>query len=542
MPKRSENTATKTRESKTEKPEQAQKAKPAGRKAAKAKSGNSANPRENASTTGEQTEAPNLVVREVVGQKHHFVSHFKPTLVEASYLSKPLHLQTRKDRYELGRALRLKCSRESQAEYKPDRPERDDPIDVLIASSEGRIEELLPIRYGRMVTSPFAFYRGAASIMAADLASTPSTSYAVQSCGDCHLMNFGAFATPERNIIFDMNDFDETFPATWEWDLKRLAASFVIASVHNGHKPKDAKAAAFQAALTYGEKMRELAEMKTLDAWYSYLDYEELIEQTDCKKLKKLRKNVLKKAMNRSASDELVKLACMKGEKPRIKDQPPLIYHDIEYDSPEYQERIAHSVAGYRNSLSLHRRVLFDKYELADMAVKVVGVGSVGTYCHVALFFAAEEDPLFLQIKEARTSVLENYSGFLNQMTNGQRVVAGQRLMQAASDFFLGHFIGTSGRHYYVRQLRDVKVKPLVEIFNPDHMRGFARNCAWALARAHARSGDPAIIAGYIGKGTVFAEAISQFAVAYADQNLQDYERLREAITDGRLEIVTEEA
>lgn len=510
MAKRSESKATKTKERKSSKPQVS--------KASKLQESKTTNP------------------------KHHFQTHFKPTLVEASYMAKPLHLQTRKDRYELGRALRLKCSRESHAEYNAQRKDREDPIDILIASSEGRIEQLVPIRYGRMVTSPFAFFRGAASIMAADLASTPSTNYAVQSCGDCHLMNFGAFATPERNIIFDMNDFDETFPAAWEWDLKRLAASFVIASKNNGHRAKDAQAAAFYAAQCYGEKLRELAEMKTLDAWYSYLDYEQLIEQTDCKKLKKLRKAVLKKAMSRSASDELVKLACMEGERPRIKDQPPLIYHEEDFESEEYQERVRSSVAGYRDSLSLERRVLFDKYELADIALKVVGVGSVGTYCHVALFFAAEHDPLFLQIKEARTSVLEPYSNFMNLLTNGERVVSGQRLMQAASDLFLGHFIGVTGRHYYVRQLRDVKVKPLVEIFNPDHMRGFARNCAWALAKAHARSGDPAIIAGYIGKGAVFAEAISQFAVAYAEQNAQDYEALREAVRDGRVEILTEDA
>ncbi len=474
-------------------------------------------------------------------QKHHFQSHFKPTLVEASYLSKPLHLQTRKDRYELGRALRLNCSRESHAEYNPDRKDRDDPIEILIASSEGRIEQLVPIRYGRMVSSPFAFFRGAASIMAADLASTPSTNYAVQSCGDCHLMNFGAFATPERNIIFDMNDFDETFPATWEWDLKRLAASFVIASKNNGHRTKDGVQAAFYAAQCYGDKMRELAEMKTLDSWYSYLDYEELIEQTSCRKLKKLRKAVLRKAMSRNALDELVKLACLKGEKPRIKDQPPLIYHDEDFDSEAFQESVRHSVTQYRESLSLERRVLFDKYELVDMATKVVGVGSVGTHCHVALFFAAEQDPLFLQVKEARASVLEPYSNFMNLLSNGERVVAGQRLMQAASDFFLGHFTGLSGRNYYVRQLRDVKVKPLVDIFNPEHMRGFARNCAWALARAHARSGDPAIIAGYIGKGAIFAEAVSQFALAYADQNEKDHELLREAVRDGTVEILSED-
>ena len=500
-----------------------------------------------------QTKQPKLTVKTIQAsqssqssqtnpRKHHFQSHFKPTLVQASYLTKPVHLQTRNDRYEMGRALRLKCSRESQAEYNPSRKDRDDPIEVLLDSSEGRIEHLLPIRYGRMVSSPFAFYRGAASIMAADLASTPSTNYAVQSCGDCHLMNFGAFATPERNIIFDINDFDETFPATWEWDLKRLAASFVIASTHNGHRLKDGIAAAYQVALSYGAKMRELAEMNTLESWYSYLCYEDLIEKTECKKLKKLRKSVLKKAIDRNASEELVRLACMKGEKPRIKDQPPLIFHDDHYDTESYQETIQREVAAYRESLSLEKRVLFDKYELVDTASKVVGVGSVGTYCHVGLFFAAEDDPLFLQIKEARTSVLEHYSNFINTLSNGERVVAGQRLMQAASDVFLGHFIAESGRHYYVRQLRDVKVKPLVEIFNPDHMRGFANNCAWALARAHARSGDPAIIAGYIGKGDVFVKAISQFAKAYAEQNMQDYETLREAVRDGIIEIVTEEA
>lgn len=475
-------------------------------------------------------------------RRYHFQSNFKPTLVEASYLAKPMHLQTRKDRYEIGRALRLSCSREAQAEYNSQRKDRKDPLEILIASSEGRIETLLPIRYGRMVASPFAFYRGAAAIMAADLASTPSTKYAVQSCGDSHLMNFGAFATPERNIIFDINDFDETFPATWEWDLKRLAASLVIASHNNRHKLKDGIAAAYNAAISYGEKMRELAEMKTLDSWYSYLDYEELIEQTACKKLQKLRKAVLKKALNRCANEELVKLACMKGERPRIKDQPPLIYHEEDFESEHYQGLMRAAIEGYRESLSLERRVLFDKYEFADVAVKVVGVGSVGTHCHVGLFFAAEEDPLFLQIKEARPSVLEPYSSFLNLSShNGERVVSGQRLMQAASDFFLGHFVGKTGRHFYVRQLRDVKVKPLVEVFNPDHMHGFARNCAWALARAHARSGDPAIISGYIGKGGVFAEAISRFAAAYSEQNLQDYELLREAVRDGRIEIVTEE-
>jgi uncharacterized protein (DUF2252 family) len=474
-------------------------------------------------------------------ENHHFQpQRIKQVMIEASYLSKPVHLHTRKDRYEFGRALRLKCPLAAHAEYSVGYQGRSNPIELLIESGKGRIARLLPIRYGRMVASPFAFFRGAALIMAGDLAHTPSTQYAVQSCGDCHLLNFGAFATPERNIIFDINDFDETYPATWEWDVKRLAASFVVASLHNGHRLSDAVESASCAAQSYAERLHELAEMKTLDLWYSYLDYQELIELTKDKKLKSMRKKVLAKALSRDSLEEFVRLATIEGTTPRIRDQPPLIYHEVNDDTAEYQEAVRKAVEGYRASLPVERRILFDKYELVDVATKVVGVGSVGTACSIALFFAAERDPLFLQIKEAQESVLQRFSNFIYTQTHGERVVFGQRLMQAASDLFLGHFVGDSGRHYYVRQLRDVKVRPLVEIFSPANMRGHARNCGWALARAHARSSDPAIIAGYTGKGKVFAEAIAKFAAAYARQNESDYKKLRKAIKEGLIEVIIE--
>jgi uncharacterized protein (DUF2252 family) len=467
--------------------------------------------------------------------------HVTPHTMEAAYLAKPVHLHTRKDRNEFGRALRVQFPREDHSDFTIDRSDREDPVQLLIASSAERVASLLPIRYGRMFSSAFAFFRGAAAIMASDLADTLSSDYAVQSCGDCHLVNFGAFATPERNIVFDINDFDETFPASWEWDLKRLAASFAIASAHNGHRRSDGIAAAARVVESYRDRMSELSAMPTLDAWYSYLDYLKLIDMTTCKDLKKRRKKMLAKAQNRDSLAEFVKLATVVDGHPRIKDQPPLIFHDEGSETDAYKERILGSINSYRESLPADRRVLFDRYEFVDNAIKVVGVGSVGTICGIALFFAAENDPLFLQVKEARQSVLEPYSQFINsESSNGARVVVGQRIMQAASDIFLGHYVGDTGRHFYVRQLRDVKVKPLVEIFDPRHMLGFARNCGWALARAHAKSGDPAIIAGYIGKGSVFPNAIAQFADAYMKQNLADHARMGEAIKAGTIEAHAE--
>ncbi len=312
---------------------------------------------------------------------------FRQPQVEAAYLSKPIHLQTRKDRYEVGRSLRVKCPREAHAEFTVNRRGRANPIKLLIESSKGRIESLLPIRYGRMLTSPFTFFRGAAAVMSYDLASTPSMGYAVQACGDCHLLNFGAFATPERNIIFDINDFDETFPAAWEWDLKRLAASFAIASRNNGHKRADGTASVIRLVESYRDRLVKLSNMQALEAWYDYLEYGTLIELTSDQELKKLRKKVLAKAMSRDAQSEFVKLAHVVGGVPRIKDQPPLIYHVDESDTPQYKKRLAKALEMYRESLPVERRVLFDRYELVDNAIKVVGIGSVGTVCGIALFF-----------------------------------------------------------------------------------------------------------------------------------------------------------
>ncbi len=456
--------------------------------------------------------------------------------LHADYLEKPAHLRTRKDRYELGRAMRELCPREAHAEYTVDWRGRKNPTDLLIQSSKGRIESLLPIRYGRMATSPFAFYRGAAITMTADLAELPNTGYAIQSCGDSHLCNFGAFATPERNVIFDINDFDETFPAPWEWDLKRLATSFVIASRYNGHKKSDCRAAAIRVVECYRDRMFELAEMRTLSAWYDFLCFEELIERSPDRKFKERRRKDLRKALALDDVAEFVKLGHVIDGQPRIKDRPPLIYHDERYHTKEFQEAILQGVERYRLSLPVERRVLFDRYEFCDTAVKVVGVGSVGTMCVIALFFAAENDSLFLQIKEARPSVLEPYVNYPAFQSHGERVVFGQRLMQGASDVFLGHFVGGPfNRHFYVRQLSDVKVKTAVETFSPRCMSMYAQKCGWALARAHARSADAAVLAGFMGKSSVLPNAVANFAETYSAQNKSDHAQLITAINSGAL-------
>jgi len=454
--------------------------------------------------------------------------------------ARPAHLHTRRQREDLGRALREDCPREDHAVWAPE-AHRKDPVGILAESSKGRVERLVPIRYGRMVASPFAFYRGAAAIMAADLATTPSSGYQVQACGDCHLLNFGAFATPERRIIFDINDFDETFPAPWEWDLKRLAASFTIASLANGHTPGDARAAARNVVLHYAEQLRELAGKTVLDAWYSYLDYNELIELTDDQVLRRRRKQVLRRAIERTAVNEFVKLGHFVDGEPRIREAPPLVYHPDDAEEPGFRDVIAKNFAFYRESLPAERRILYDRYELVDVAMKVVGVGSVGLVCAIGLFFASEGDVLFLQVKQVRESVLEPHTGGSPFASHGERVVVGQRLMQAASDVFLGHMVGVRGRHFYVRQLRDVKVRPMVEVFTPANMSGYARNCGWALARAHARSADPAVIAGYIGRGGVLADAVASFAAAYAKQNARDHALLVEAVRDGTVDAIFED-
>ena len=455
--------------------------------------------------------------------------------IRAAYLDKPAHLRTRREREEVGRALRVSCPREAHAGFTPAAARRD-PVQQLIDSSAGRIEPLMPIRYGRMASSAFAFFRGAAAIMAEDLASTPCSGQLVQACGDAHLLNFGAFATPERRVIFDINDFDETHPAPWEWDLKRLAASFVIACRHNGLADDDAAAAVQTAVLAYAAKLQALGRMPTLRAWYDSIEVDAVIDSFEAPQVRKRAREQRDKAEQRSAEVELVKLAVTDGEMPRIRDTPPLIYHPDEWRNPGFADEVRANLAAYRESLPPERRVLLDRYEVADVAMKVVGVGSVGTICAVAMAFAAEDDPLFLQLKQARRSVLAPHVDVQAFATEGERVVFGQRLMQASSDLFLGHLVSARGTHLYVRQLRDVKIKPQVELFGPRVMRDYARATGWALARAHARSGDPALLSGYIGGGAALAEAMSAFAFAYAEQNERDHQALLQALRDGRLD------
>ena len=448
------------------------------------------------------------------------------------------------ERRAQGRALRDAVPRSAHADWAPPSG-RHDPVELLQASNEGRMPLLVPIRFGRMSASPFAFYRGAAALMAADLAHTPTTGVRVQACGDAHLMNFGGFATPERHVIFDINDLDETLPAPWEWDLKRLAASVVIAAQFLRLSETEAARAARDMAREYRERMADYAAMRVLDVWYDRIDLQRYQDRSaDPEVMDEVRKRMAERiaeAQRKNVPDHLYpKLVELQGEAHRIKDEPPLIFHPDETLAPDVHNGFAGAIAGYRESLPEHVRTLFDRFHFRDLAVKVVGVGSVGTLCAVALLFAAEDDPLFLQVKEARDSVLAPYVDSKSFASNGERVVFGQRLMQAASDVFLGHMVSPMGQHMYVRQLRDVKVKPMIEIFNPQNMLGFARSTGWALARAHARSGDPAVIAGYIGKGEVLADAIAEFAVAYADCNERDHAALVAAVRAGRLDAETE--
>jgi uncharacterized protein (DUF2252 family) len=418
---------------------------------------------------------------------------------------------------------------------------RRDPIDLLIESSIGRVPELLPIRYGRMMQSPFAFYRGTAAIMAADLAGLPSTGIRVQACGDCHLLNFGCFGTPERRLIFAINDFDETLPAPWEWDIKRLAASFVVAGRHNGFSADEVREAAQACVHSYREHMREFAKMGVLDVWYFSIDAEALIETVEDDIAKQRAHKRAAKARDRDVLDEdFPELVTFEGGAHRIRDNPPLIYHLQGEEESIIKARTLKAFESYRASLAEDRRVLLDRYELKDLAMKVVGVGSVGTRCAIMLLMGGADDPLFLQVKQAQASVLEPYAGQSIYPNHGQRVAMGQRLMQSATDIFLGWTETELGNHFYIRQMRDMKIKPLVELFGPALMNQYAEACGWALARAHARSGDAAKIAGYLGKKEDFDEALADFSVAYADQNEKDYQALVQAVREGRLEVYLE--
>jgi uncharacterized protein (DUF2252 family) len=409
----------------------------------------------------------------------------------------------------------------------------------VIESSKGRIPELVPLRYGRMMVSPFTFYRGTANIMAADLAPTPVTGLHAQLCGDAHLLNFGGFATPERRLVVDINDFDETLPGPWEWDLKRLATSFVFAARANAFSARDQREAALTCVRSYREHMLEYADMAVLDVWYAHIEFSDMLVALHDKVARgRLKKQIRKAEAHDVPEHEFPKMAQARGSRYVIKDAPPLIYHHPHLTSG--RENLEQGLGDYRESLPPERQVLLDRYRLTDFALKVVGVGSVGTLCAVALMMATDADPLFLQIKEAGSSVLESHVGKSAYANHGQRVVIGQHLMQAASDIFLGWTRGQGGRHFYVRQLRDMKIKPLVELFNPVTLFDYATLCGWTLARAHARSGDPAMMAGYMGKSDVLDKAVAAFGKLYADQAEKDHVTFKSAIRRGKIEVQPE--
>jgi uncharacterized protein (DUF2252 family) len=445
--------------------------------------------------------------------------------------------RSRATRIAAGKALREPCPRTSHAEWKAPAA-RKDPIDILEESNRGRLSELVPIRYGRMLRSPFTFLRGSASLMAYDLATTPSTGLRVQACGDCHLLNFGLFATPERNLVFDVNDFDETLPAPWEWDLKRLAVSFVVAGQDQGLSDDASRAAATECLRSYREHLRKYSRMSPLEVWYDRLDMQTLIEMAPDAGAKKYRQQLAEKAHQRIIEHLFPKIVELVGGRHRLADQPPILFHLAEAD---FMERVQVGLEDYRLSLSDERRTLLDRYRLEDVAIKVVGIGSVGTRCFVALFFSEENHPLILQVKEAGRSVLEPYAGQSQYDNQGQRVVMGQRLMQSSSDIFLGWVRGRLGNDFYVRQLRDMKMSVPMEGIKATQLRRYAEVCGWTLARAHAKSGDAAAISGYLGKTDVFDEALGDFALAYADENRRDYAGLVEAVNTGRIEALIEE-
>jgi uncharacterized protein (DUF2252 family) len=441
------------------------------------------------------------------------------------------------DRLRAGKALREKFPRAAHELWEPS-PDQRDPVKIIEDSSQGRLPDLLPIRYGRMLRNPFTFLRGSAALMACDLARTPTTGALVQVCGDCHLLNFGLFATPERNLIFDIRDLDETIRAPWEWDLKRLATSFVTAGRLNGISDRCLKGVAAICAQSYREHLREFSAMSPLEVWYYRVSAEDLIERASDAKAKDQSAEMAAKARKRIGENLFPKITEEVDGRHRFVEQPPII---TRMTGENCLDGIQQGFEHYRASLAEDRRFVFDRYWLEDFALRVVGIGSVATRCYVGLFFCDDKNPLLLQIKEARESVLEPYTSKSPLGNQGQRVVVGKRLVQSASDIFLGWFRGGSGHDFYVRQLRDMKFVFPVEGFTAVQLERYADVCGWTLARAHARSGDPATISGYLGRGDNFDVALGKFAVAYADQTERDYALLVEAERSGRVEAQVED-
>jgi uncharacterized protein (DUF2252 family) len=436
-----------------------------------------------------------------------------------------------------GKALRKGCPRSSQADVVLGQPDRD-PLALIEESNKGRVEKLLPIRFTRMAESAFAFFRGTAILQAHDLKGTPSAGVTVQCCGDCHLMNFGGFATPERELVFDINDFDETHPGPFEWDVKRLAVSFVLAARWLGFDDRDARRSLQALLAAYRTTQAHFAELSVLETWYAKITFDDVFQKlaNDPKLARRLRTEVAKATQNTS-EHVFHKITTTAHGKPRIVDQPPLLYHadPSEFDM---ERDVLPFVENYRATLSRERQALFDRFQLVDSACKVVGVGSVGTRCYIGLFVGNQDDHLFLQVKEARPSVLEGLADPTPFANNGERVVSGQRLMQSASDIFLGW---THGPHAdcYVRQMRDMKLAPNLAGYTPAMLADYAGLCGRTLARAHAKAGDAATIAGYLGNRPVFDEAVARYALAYADQVEKDYDLFKAAIRSGRFPVET---
>jgi uncharacterized protein (DUF2252 family) len=468
------------------------------------------------------------------------------------------------DRRAHGLAARDRVPPSRHGEWAP-APDRFDPVALVEAQNERRDPDLVPVRHGRMRVSPFTFYRGTAAIMAADLATTPTAGLEVQLCGDAHLSNFGVYGSPERQLVFDINDFDETLPGPFEYDVKRLAASLAVAARDNGFPPGDARSITAGAVAAYREAVHTFGGMRTLDLWYSHLSAEDLqrvveeftasaVERGDLKRkeAKRARKNLekrVRKARERDSMHALGKLAEVVDGRYRIASAAPLVVparelHTVYAGAEELAGRLDQVIHqqfdDYRSTLQPDRRVLLDRFALVDWARKVVGVGSVGTRAFIVLLEGRDEqDPLFLQVKEATTSVLAGHLPASRYAHQGERVVQGQRLMQATSDIFLGWTHGAeAGRYYYWRQLRDMKGSATVEAMSVENLANYGRLCAWTLARAHARSGDPVAIAAYLGDDDTFDRAVTTFAEAYADQTERDFAAFTEAIARGRLEAV----
>jgi uncharacterized protein (DUF2252 family) len=452
-----------------------------------------------------------------------------------SRLPEVVHLPAA-ERYELGRVQREQTPRAAHAEWQP--PHQRNPLALLAASNVGRTAALVPVRHARMAASPFAFYRGAPAVMAYDLAQTPSSGIVAQLCGDCHISNFGMYASPERNLVFDLNDFDETLPGPFEWDVKRTVASIVVAARNAQLADKAARAAVAVAVHAYRVTMAEFAGASYLGVWYSHTTANSLLKMTD----KRNRKSAQGQLARVQAKDRLrafTKLTAVVDGQRRIVHDPPLIYR-LDKHEADIRAWLTDFFTAYYESLEESRKRLLSRYRLVDVAHKVVGVGSVGTRCFISFWQGVDDgDPLFLQMKQANPSLLEPYLGRSEYAQPGQRVVTGQRLMQATNDIFLG-YTQSAGHDYFVRQLYDMKGSADLSRISATYLERYAALCGAVLARAHARSGDAAQIAGYLGKGDRFDTALVEFAVRYADQNDADYALFKEAIADGRVEVSEE--